>query len=79
MHPRERLKQKKKLKKNPEVEYVKTVPIHPRNRLSRKIINAPTNIFVDKQVLKDLPYFNTKIKVDETDKNNRREAVFDNC
>ena len=77
LHPRERLKRKNQLKKDPKVEYIKTVLVHQRDRLSRKIRNAPAKIFVDEQVLNDLPYFNTKIKVNETDKNKRREAVFD--
>ena len=77
MHPRERLKRKNQLKKDPKVEYVKTVLVHPRDKLSRKIRNAPAKIFVDERVLKELPYFNTKIKVNETDRNKRREAGFD--
>ena len=63
MHPRERLKRKNQLKKDPKVEYVKTVLVHPRDKLSRKIRNAPAKIFVDERVLKELPYFNTKIKI----------------
>ena len=77
MHSRDRLKRKNQLKKEPEVEYVKTVPVHSRDRVSRKTRNVPAKIFVHDQVLKDLPYFSFKIKVNEVDKNKRREAVFD--
>lgn len=77
MHPRDTLKRKKQLKKEPEVEYVKTVPVHSRDRVSRKNRNVPAKIFVQNQVLKDLPYFNIKIKVNEVVKNKRREDVFD--
>ena len=36
LHPRERLKCKKRIKQEPEIRYVKTVRQHPRYRLSRR-------------------------------------------
>ena len=51
-------------------------PMHPRDRLEEALRKNPKNS-VDKEVLKDWPYFNTKIKVDETNKLRRKEAIFD--
>ena len=60
-----------------EVQFIKQVPSHPRNRMRRTIKNTPAKILVDRQVLEDIPYFNTNNKVNETDKNRRKEAIFD--
>ena len=60
-----------------EVQFIKQVPSHPRNRMRRTIKNTPVKILVGRQVLEDIPYFNTNIKVNETDKNRRKEAIFD--
>ena len=68
LHPRECLKRKKRIKQELEIQYVKTVPQHPRDRLSRRLKNKPENIICDKEFLKEFPYFNRKIKVNETDK-----------
>ena len=51
--------------------------MHPRNRLQRALRKKTPKISVDKEMLEDLPYFNTKIKVDETNKLRRKEAIFD--
>ena len=64
-HPRDRLHRKIR---NREVPYVKTNPAHPRYRMDRILRNEPANIMVDADVLKDLPYFNAKIKVGEVNK-----------
>ena len=47
---------------------MKTVPQHPRDRLSRRIKNKPANIICDEEFLKEFPYFNRKIKASETNK-----------
>ena len=39
--------------------------------------NRSANIMVDADVLKDLPYFNAKIKVGEVNKIKRQEAIMD--
>ena len=57
--------------------YVKTNPAHPRHRMDRILRNQPDNIMVDADVLKDLPYFNSKIKVGEVNTMKRREAIMD--
>ena len=56
---------------------MKTVPSHPRDRLSRQFKNAPGNVVCDEEFLKEFPYFNKKIRVNEMDKIKRREANFD--
>ena len=73
-HPRDRLHRKIR---NREVPYVKTNPAHPRYRMDRILRNEPANIMVDADVLKDLPYFNAKIKVGEVNKIKRQEAIMD--
>ena len=37
--------------------------------------NKPANIICDEEVLKKFPYFNRKVKVNETDKIKRQEAI----
>ena len=39
--------------------------------------NRSAKISLDKNVLRDLPYFNTQIKINEADKNRGKEAIFD--
>ena len=46
-HSRKRLKRKNRLKDEPELKYLKTVPSHPRVCLSRRLKNAPANIVCD--------------------------------
>ena len=77
LHPRECLKRKNRLKDEPELKCLKTVPSHPRDRLSRRLKIAPGNIVCDEEFLKEFPYFKKKIRVSETDKIKRREAIFD--
>ena len=43
--------------------------------MSRRLKNKPANIICDGEFLKEFFYFNRKIKVDETDKIKRREAI----
>ena len=62
---------------NDDVQITEVVPSHPRNRFQRAIRNTPAKISVDKNVLEDLPYFNANIKVNETNKIRRKEAIFD--
>ena len=76
VHPRERLQRALK-QKTDEVEITKVQPIHPREKLQRALRKKAPKTSVDKEVLKDLPYFNTKIKFDETNKLRRKEAIFD--
>ena len=71
------MKCKNRLKDEPELKYLTTVPSHPRDHLSRQLKNAPANIVCDEKLLKEFPYFNKKIKVNETDKIKQREAIFD--
>ena len=63
------------------VDQVATVtnvrPIHPRDRMKPILRNTLANISLDADFLKDLPYFNAKIKVDELNKKKRREAIMD--
>ena len=68
LHPRERLKRKKRIKQEPEIQYVKTVLQHPRDRFSRRLKTKPANIICDEEFLKEFAYFNGKIKVNKTDK-----------
>ena len=75
LYPRERLKRKKRIKQEPEIQYVKTVTQYPRDQLSRRLKNKPKNITCDKEFLKKFPYFNGKIKVNLTDKIKRRDAI----
>ena len=51
--------------------------VHPRDRMKRILRNTPVNISADADVLKELPYFNAKIKVDELNKKKRRDAIMD--
>ena len=71
------MKRKNRLKDEPELKYLKTVPSHPRDHISRRLKNAPANTVCDEEFLKEFPYFNKKIRVKETDKMKRREAIFD--
>ena len=57
-------------------QITKVTPAYPRYRLQHALRNA-LKISVDKNMLEDLPYFNTNIRVNETDKNRRKEAIFD--
>ena len=43
--------------------------------MSRRLKKKPANIICDKEFLKEFPYFNRKIKVNETDKIKRQEAI----
>ena len=71
------MKYKNRLKDEPELKYLKTVPSHPKDWLSSRLKNAPTNIVCDEEFLKKFPCFNKKIRVNETDKIKRRETIFD--
>ena len=71
------MKCKNRLKDEPELKYLKIVPFHPRNRLSRRLKNAPANIVCDEEFFKEFPYLNKKIRVNETDKIKRRKLIFD--
>ena len=51
--------------------------VHPGDRMKRILRNTPANILVDADVLKELLYFNAKIKVDELNKKKRRDAIMD--
>ena len=51
--------------------------VHPIDRMKRILRNTPANITVDADVLKELPYFNAKIKVDELNKKKSRDAIMD--
>ena len=52
-------------------------PAHLRDRMKRILRNTPANVSVHADVLKELLYFNAKIKVDELNKKKRREAIMD--
>ena len=52
LHLPERLKCEKRIKQEPEIKYVKTVPQHPQDRLSRRLKNKPANIICDVEFLK---------------------------
>ena len=43
--------------------------------MSKRLKNKTANIICDEEFLKEFPYFNKKIKVNETDKIKRREAT----
>ena len=43
--------------------------------MSRRLKNKPANIICDEEFLKEFPYFNRKIKVNETEKIKRLEAI----
>ena len=60
LHPREHLKRKNRLKDEPELKYLETVPCQPRDSLSRRLKNASKNIVCDEEFLKEFPYFNEK-------------------
>ena len=45
--------------------------------MDRILRNQPANIMADADVLKDLPYFNTKLKVGKVNKIKRREVIMD--
>ena len=49
--------------------------VHPRDRMKCILRNTAANILVDADVLKELPYFNAKIKADELNKKKRRDAI----
>ena len=70
------MKCKNRLKDEPELKFLKTVPSHPRDCLSRRLKNAPANIACDEEFLKEFPYFNKKTRVNETYKIKPREAIF---
>ena len=76
LHSRKRLQRVLK-QKTDEVEISKVQPMHPRDRLQRALRRKTPKILVDKEVLEDLPYFNTKIKIDEINKLRRKKAIFD--
>ena len=57
------------MKQEPDIQYMKTIPQHPQDRLRRRVKNRPAKF------LKEFPNFNRKIKVNETDKIKRREAI----
>ena len=52
-------------------------PACPLDRMERILRNTLANISVDADVLKELPYFNAKIKVDELNKKKRRDTIMD--
>ena len=52
----------------PEIQYIKTVTQHSRDRLSRRLKTRPAIIICDEEFLKEFPYFNRKRKVNETNK-----------
>ena len=43
--------------------------------MSRRLKNKPANIICDEEFLKEFPYFNRKIKVNETEKIKWLEAI----
>ena len=43
--------------------------------MSRRLKNRPANIICNKELLKEISYFNRKIKVNKTDKIKRWEAI----
>ena len=57
-------------------QITKVTPVHPKYRRQRALKNAP-KISVYKNVSEDLSYFSANIRVYETDKNRRKEAIFD--
>ena len=69
-HPRDRLPRKLRRDKE-EVRFLKVNSTHPRYRKDHILRNQPVNIEVDAEVLKELPYFNAKIKVGELNKAKR--------
>ena len=73
-HSRDRLHRKIR-NRNREVPYVKTNTVHARYRMDRILRNQAANIMVDADVLKDLYYFNTKIKVGKVNNIKRREVI----
>ena len=64
-HPRKMLRRKLRCR---EVTYVKMNPAHPRYRMDHILRNRPVNIEFDADMLKELSYFNAKIKVGELNK-----------
>ena len=80
-HPRDRLRRKMENNDNKERErrsvHTRVNPAHPRYGMRRIVRNRPVNLEVDAEVLQDLPYLNTKIKVGELNKPNQGEATFD--
>ena len=75
LHHRQRLKRKKRIKQEPEIQYVNTVPQYLRDQFSRRLKGKPGNIICDEEFVKEFPNFNKKIKVNETDKIKRRETI----
>ena len=75
LHPCERLRHKKKMKQEPETQYIKTLPKNTHDWLSRRLENKPANIACNEEFLKEFPDFNRKIKVNKTDKIKRREVI----
>ena len=79
-HPRDHLRRKIRNRDNKERDgpYITRVnPAHPRYRMRRILRNRPENLQVDAEVLQDLPYLDTKIKVGELNKAKRHETIFD--
>ena len=68
-------KSKKRTKQEPEIQYVKTVPQHPQDRLSRRLKKINQQTICDEEFLQECAYFNRKKKLNETDKINRGKAI----
>ena len=47
LHPPERLKCKKRIKQEPEIQYVEIVLQYPRDQLRGRLKNKPANIICD--------------------------------
>ena len=43
--------------------------------MSRRLKNKPANIICDEEFLKEFPYLDRKIKLNETDKIKRRQSI----
>ena len=75
LYPRELLKRKKRIKQESEIQFLKTLTQYPRDQLSRRLKKKPGNLICDEEFLKKFPYFNRKIKVNQTDKIKRRDTI----
>ena len=72
-HPRDRLRRRVR-----DGAIVTNIEImHPRDSMKRILRNIPANILVDADVLKELPYFNAKIKVDELNKEKKKGHYYE--
>ena len=74
---------------NPDVQYIKTIKGKEKKPLKyekfalkkdndnnkKKVLTIPDTKILDKDLLKEVPYFNDTIVVDETDKLKKREAI----